>query len=520
MNAFHMKRRSYQALIILADMIILAGSFLIMVWIKPAEKRDYLPEHLDFFIILAVLWLFISVLGGKLHRGKVINLRTLLIRTLSTNAISISLATLLLFTFQQFGYSRMVVLGTAATATLLEIICGICYLAISRAVLQDYQPISEYLAVQKMSEHDMVGSVETEQVEKEVLKQIPDDLHDTLASEWGRELATGILNIAGGKLNGLSAIMSTATAFNIATLKEKEYSYIINLTRMNNIRNLDAFLDTVNRKVRKGGYFLACVETKNLRKQRILAKYPPVINHIFYLVDFIHFRVLPKLRVTKRLYNLFSGKGPAVISRAEALGRLSRAGFKIRNESFIKNTLYIEGQKCREPVDEGNKNYGILIALPRIGRNGEVIKVFKMRTMHPYSEYIQDYVYSLHELQEGGKFKNDFRITSWGAFCRKIWLDELPMLINLFRGEMKLVGVRPLSRQYFNLYSVELKEKRIRVKPGLIPPFYYDMPHNLEEIQESELKYLTAYEKKPFRTDLRYFFTSVFNIFFHNARSQ
>ena len=139
--------------------------------------------------------------------------------------------------------------------------------------------------------------------------------------------------------------------------------------------------------------------------------------------------------------------------------------------------------------------------------------------MHPYSEYIQDYVYGLYRLEEGGKFKNDFRITSWGAFSRRVWLDELPMLLNYLRGNMKLVGVRPLSRQYFSLYNKDLQERRIRYKPGLIPPFYYDMPTNLDEIQASELRYLDAYDKHPLRTDTRYFFRSLINIVFKKARS-
>ena len=102
---------------------------------------------------------------------------------------------------------------------------------------------------------------------------------------------------------------------------------------------------------------------------------------------------------------------------------------------------------------------------------------------------------------------------------RRFWLDEMPMLYNWLKGEMKLVGVRPLSRHYFSLYSKELQEKRIRHKPGLIPPYYADMPETLEEIQTSELKYLDAYEKKPFKTDWIYFWKALYNIIFKHARS-
>ncbi len=140
--------------------------------------------------------------------------------------------------------------------------------------------------------------------------------------------------------------------------------------------------------------------------------------------------------------------------------------------------------------------------------------------MHPYSEYIQDYVYNLYDLQDGGKFNNDFRITSWGSVCRKIWLDEVPTFINLAKGNMKLVGVRPLSKHYFELYKEDVRQRRIMYKPGLIPPFYADMPSDLDSIQASEMKYLDSYDRSPLLTDFRYFWKSWWNILFKHARSK
>jgi hypothetical protein len=84
---------------------------------------------------------------------------------------------------------------------------------------------------------------------------------------------------------------------------------------------------------------------------------------------------------------------------------------------------------------------------------------------------------------------------------------------------MKLFGVRPLSRQYFELYRPDVRERRIKYKPGLVPPFYADMPTDLDAIQASELKYLDSYDKYPIATDIRYFFKSMWNIAFHKARS-
>ena len=139
--------------------------------------------------------------------------------------------------------------------------------------------------------------------------------------------------------------------------------------------------------------------------------------------------------------------------------------------------------------------------------------------MHPFSEYLQSYIATTHGLQKGGKFKNDPRVTTAGRFFRKFWLDEIPMFVNVFNGQMKIFGVRPLSSQYLNLYPEHLKELRAKVKPGLIPPFYADLPSTLEEITESEETYLRKYIKNPFKTDCIYFVKAMKNILIKGARS-
>ena len=140
--------------------------------------------------------------------------------------------------------------------------------------------------------------------------------------------------------------------------------------------------------------------------------------------------------------------------------------------------------------------------------------------MHPYSEYLQAYIYQQYGLKESGKFSHDIRITTLGRCMRKNFIDEWPMIINVLAGDMKLVGVRPISKQYLSLYSPELQEKRLHHKPGLLPPFYADMPKTLPEIEASEMRYLTACEERGRHlTDLRYFGKILYNILFKRARS-
>jgi hypothetical protein len=65
-----------------------------------------------------------------------------------------------------------------------------------------------------------------------------------------------------------------------------------------------------------------------------------------------------------------------------------------------------------------------------------------------------------------------------------------------------------------------MQELRTKFKPGLVPPFYADMPKTFEEIIESEREYLLKKMEKPFSTDIKYFFKIWWNIIFKKARSR
>jgi hypothetical protein len=515
-----MEKRKFRTITLLADIVILGISFLALVWTKPASLRLYLPSHTPFFLGLALMWIIVSLLNGKMHRGKITNFTTLFSRILTSNIIAISLTALVMYSFRTYDYSRTIVLGTAILATVLELVFGSIYMAYKKAVVQDYEEYEKYKAIKKPSEFDLVKGTNGNGAKKKVEQgEVNPGIALALEKEVGSEMALAILKMTCSNFTDHTAVLSTTTVFNITSLTNEEYDYIINLHKINDIKKFDSFLDAVNGKLAMNGFFFCCVETKDQRKHRLLKKYPPVINIIYYSLDFVVKRILPKLKFTRGLYFFLTRGENAVLSRAETLGRISRAGFSIRQESFIGNMLCIEARKINDPFPVNENVYGPLIALSRVGREGKMIKVYKLRTMHPYSEFIQNYVYEMHDLQDGGKFKNDFRVTSWGAICRRIWLDELPMIINYLKGDMKFVGVRPLSKQYFELYKKEVQERRIKYKPGLIPPFYADMPGDLESIQASELKYLDSFDKHPVYTDFRYFWKSWWNILFRKARS-
>ena len=313
-------------------------------------------------------------------------------------------------------------------------------------------------------------------------------------------------------------VLKTTTIFNILKISDKKTG-IVNLNKINDIKKMNDFFKVVNQKLNDNGIFIGCVETKVERRKRLFRKYPIGFAQIYYLFDFIFKRVFSKLWMTKWLYFFVTAGRNQVLSKAEALGRLVYCGFEIIDECEIDNINYFVVKKVKTVENVKEPRFSILFKMNRVCKNEKIITVYKIRTMHPYAEYLQEYIYKISSLQKGGKFKNDFRITTWGKVLRRLWIDELPMLINLFKGQLKLVGVRPLSEQYLSLYSKELKEKRKEVKPGLIPPFYADLPNTLEEIMKSEISYIDAYKNHPFNTDIKYFFKASTNILFNNARS-
>lgn len=314
-------------------------------------------------------------------------------------------------------------------------------------------------------------------------------------------------------------VLHTSSKFNVESLSEDEVSDFVNIRTLNHIRYLNKFFEAVNRKIPENGVFIGTFETYGQRRRRIFSKYEKWLAAPIYFVDFMFHRVFPKVKITRKIYFFLTGGSNRVYSLTEILGRLVSCGFDIVDYKAFEEQTYFAVKKISDPEYNEEPSYGPLFRMRRIGKNGKVIHVYKFRTMHPYSEYLQRYVFEKNSLQEGGKIKDDFRVTYWGRIMRKLWIDELPMFINFFKGDLKLVGVRPLSTHYLSLYDEELREMRLKHKPGLLPPFYADLPKTLEEIINSEKNYLNAYEKFGLVTDVKYLSKALYNILIKRARS-
>lgn len=101
-----------------------------------------------------------------------------------------------------------------------------------------------------------------------------------------------------------------------------------------------------------------------------------------------------------------------------------------------------------------NKGAGVFFLQPRPGRKGKIFKVIKFKTMTDEKD------------AEGNLLPDEVRLTPIGKFVRSTSIDELPQLINVIKGDMALIGPRPLLVQYLPLYSPE-QARRHEVRPGI-----------------------------------------------------
>lgn len=101
-----------------------------------------------------------------------------------------------------------------------------------------------------------------------------------------------------------------------------------------------------------------------------------------------------------------------------------------------------------------NKGAGVFFYHERPGKDGKLFKVIKFKSMTDERDSV------------GNLLPNEQRVTKIGRFIRKFSIDELPQLFNVLKGDMSLIGPRPLVPRYLKLYSLE-QARRHEVRPGI-----------------------------------------------------
>ncbi len=496
---------------LIVDAVLLAISFFVVLMWFPLATQSPFQKYWMFALIFSALWIVMSYLGHRYISVKFMKLGTSYFRLLVTSVVIFGIMLGFMWLIAPGHNFSINVLTTIWVAMLIG---SAFYLLVSHAYRY------------ALNEEDPIERGE-ERGKQQVLNppkhNFTDEQKEKIQHSIEEFASPELLPYLEQKIDLYSSntyMTRSAELFDFQKLKPYRFDTIINFMSLNQIRGINKMFGTVNDHLPDDGLFVVNFKANKYVKKEFLEKYPPVINWMFYIAYFFYKRVVPKMFMTSRFYyDITEGKN-RLLSTTEVLGRLCYCGFEIVDEEVIGDQTYIIARRSFRPQTVERRMYGIFVRLNRVGKNGKIFKVYKFRTMHPYSEYLQSYIHERYGLQDGGKFAHDRRVTTLGHFMRKYWIDELPMLLNLIKGDMKVVGVRPISQHYFSLYNKELQEKRTHHKPGLLPPFYADMPKTLDEIQESEMRYLNRCEQKgTFATDFLYFWKIVYTILFKKARS-
>lgn len=140
----------------------------------------------------------------------------------------------------------------------------------------------------------------------------------------------------------------------------------------------------------------------------------------------------------------------------------------------------------------------------RPGRNGKIFTIYKFRTM------------TVKTVDENGRELSDMeRMTKVGSFLRKTSLDELPQFINVLKGEMSLIGPRPLLCEYLELYS-PFQKRRHEVRPGISGWAQVNGRNAIswEEKFDYDVYYV---DNMSFALDMKILFKTVKNVFTHDG---
>ena len=145
----------------------------------------------------------------------------------------------------------------------------------------------------------------------------------------------------------------------------------------------------------------------------------------------------------------------------------------------------------------------------RIGKDGKIIKIYKFRSMVDNAEdLIKKFTpEQMKEYKENYKLSNDPRITKVGKFLRKTSLDELPQLINIFKGDLSIIGPRPVVADELKKYGPNI-DKFLSVTPGLTGYWAANgrSSTTYEQRMQMELFYV---DNLSFKMDAKVFFKTI-----------
>ena len=175
----------------------------------------------------------------------------------------------------------------------------------------------------------------------------------------------------------------------------------------------------------------------------------------------------------------------------------------------ITVAVYIARKVLKE--DDGPMFYEHL----RYGKDGKKFRIYKFRSMRidadkRLKEYLEQNEEARIEFEENHKLKDDPRITKLGKFIRKTSIDELPQFVNVLKGDMSLIGPRPIVDGEIEKYG-ENKDKFLSVRPGLTGYWAANGRSDItyEERMKMELYYV---DNISFKLDIQIFFKTIISV--------
>jgi lipopolysaccharide/colanic/teichoic acid biosynthesis glycosyltransferase len=313
--------------------------------------------------------------------------------------------------------------------------------------------------------------------------------------------------------------------------ENEDIGLLIGHRSLNEVTRLNLYLKYCAMRLAMGGYFVVRYTPLDVVTRRLHERYRGIRLRLALLNHFIWYRAIPKLPWLDRLYfsPLFawidryflrnSKLRIRVLAMAEVWGRLAYYGMEVVAESDGDERLVL-ARRVTAPISDRRPSYYAVVALEKVGLDGERIFLHKVRSMYPFSEFLQKRIFESHGLSEIGKFRDDPRLTDYGSLLRKHWIDELPGLYDWLRGDVKLVGMRATSPHFLSLYPRALYDLYVQTKPGLVPPIFDESTDGFDDIVRTEMTYLERYQEAPIKTDIQYFWYTVRDIVFRKVRSR
>ncbi|MFP4367442.1 MAG: hypothetical protein ACLFQA_10145 [Bacteroidales bacterium] len=331
-TSFFGSMQKRRLIILIVDLVILSGSFLLMALYKPATANYLSREYLTAFAWLLGAWSLSSIYFKKYNFRKKHRVERIVRSILISNFFALGAILVLITLLWYSGFSRLMLFGTIGLATLTELVAASFYQSLIRTKTRNginpWNPpakpseILKARAAKNFRDHRLKSDVIKNAVQQECGDGIYDFLVKNLDADCKRTL-----------------FISSGSRFNLEMQPGGFLRAVVNMKRVNDICYINKFFESVNRKLPDHGTFIGCAETKDQRKNRILKKYPPLLNRIYYACDYILKRVFPKFILTKKIYYLLTRGHNRVLSRAELLGRLYSCGFVLLSDEFI-NGLY------------------------------------------------------------------------------------------------------------------------------------------------------------------------------------